>query len=69
MFSFKCSNFASSWKGVEFDRQIASWDICCAKTSVLSFKKLPDKLSMPAALDGFKLFKILNTFLEDISKI
>ena len=43
MFSFKCSNFASSWKGVEFDRQIASWDICCAKTSVLSFKKLPDK--------------------------
>ena len=32
-----------------------------------SFKNLPDKLSMPAALDGFKPFKIhFNS--EDVSK-
>ena len=34
----------------------------------MSFKKLPDKLSMPAALDGFKPFKMLNIFSRDISK-
>ena len=32
------------------------------------FYNLPDKLSMPAALDGFKPFQILNTFSGDISE-
>ena len=32
------------------------------------FQKLPDKLSMPTALDGFKPFKILDIFSVDVSK-
>ena len=36
--------------------------------SAISFKNLPDKLSMPAVLDGFKLFKILNIFSGDVSE-
>ena len=36
--------------------------------SAISFKNLPDKLSKPAVLDGFKLFKILNIFSGDVSE-
>ena len=34
-----------------FLERLQSWDIGRAKTWAPSFKKLPDKLSMPAALD------------------
>ena len=34
-----------------------------ARTRAPFFKNLPDKLSMPAALDGFKPFKIINILL------
>ena len=55
-------------KEVSLKERLQSWDIGFAKTWVLSFKNLPDKLSMPAALDGFKPFKILNIFSGDISE-
>ena len=45
-----------------------SWNIGHAKTRELSFKNLPNNLSMPAALDGFKPSKILNAFSGDVSK-
>ena len=38
-----------------------------AKISAPSFRNLPDKLSMPAALDRFKPFKIFNIF-SDVSE-
>ena len=46
--------------------RLRSWNIGSAKTWALSFKNLSDKLSMPAALDGFKPFKILNIFSIDV---
>ena len=48
--------------------RLQSWDIGCAKTWVQSFKNLPNKLSMPAALDEFKSFKIVNIFSGDVSE-
>ena len=47
-------------------KRLQSWDIGGAKTWAPSFKNLPDKLSMPAALDGFKPFKIVNIFSGDV---
>ena len=47
--------------------RLQSWEIGLAKTSAPSFRNLPDKLSMPAALDGFKPFKIFNIF-SDVSE-
>ena len=35
----------------------------------MSFKKLPDKLSMPAALDGYNLSKYLIFFQETSLKV
>ena len=56
--------------GKEFSliERLKSWDIGHAKTWALSFKNLPHKLSMSAALDGFKPFKILNFFSGDVSQ-
>ena len=47
--------------------RLQSWDTGCAEAWVPSFTYLPDKLSMPAALNGFKPFKILNIFSGVIS--
>ena len=66
---FNFSNFATSWKDVEFNRKIAKLDIDRDKTWAPSFKILPDKLSMSAALDGLKPLKILNIFQETFVKI
>ena len=56
------------WKELSWIERLQSWDIGHAKTWVPSFKNLPDKLSMPAALDGFNPFKILNIFSGDVSE-
>ena len=48
--------------------RLQSWEIGLAKISAPSFRNLPDKLSMPAALDGFKHFKIFNIFSGDVSE-
>ena len=48
--------------------RLQSWEIGLAKISAPSFRNLPDKLSMPAALDGFKPFKIFNIFSGDVSE-
>ena len=48
--------------------RLQSWDIGHYKTWAPSFKNLPDKLSMPATLGGFKTFKILDIFSGDVSK-
>ena len=37
--------------------RLQSWDINLAKISVPSFRHLPDKLLMPAALDAFNPFE------------
>ena len=55
-------------KELSLIERLKSWNIGHAKTWVPSFKNLPDKLSMLAALDGFKPFKILKFFSGDISK-
>ena len=47
---------------------LKSWEIGLAKMSAPSFRNLPDMLSMPAALDGFKPFKIFNIFSGDVSE-
>ena len=47
---------------------LQSWEIGLAQISVPSFRNLLDNLSMPAALDGFKSFKIFNIFSGDISE-
>ena len=57
---FDFCNFTNSSEWVEFDRRLQSWEIGLAKISVPSFRNLSDKLSMPAALDGFKPFKTLS---------
>ena len=43
-------------------------DIGLAKISVTSFRNLPDKLWISAALHEFKPFKIFNIFSGDISE-
>ena len=48
--------------------RLQSWDVGLAKISGPSFRNLPDKLSMPAALDGFKPFKIFNIFSGNVSE-
>ena len=48
--------------------RLQSWDIGFAKISAPSFRNLPDKLSMPAALDGFKPLKVFNILSEDVSE-
>ena len=53
-------------KELSLIEKLQSWDIDRAKISAPSFKYLPDKLSMPAALVGFKPFKIFNIFSEHI---
>ena len=47
---------------------LKSWENGLAKISSPSFRNLPDKLSIPAALNGFKPFKILNIISGDISE-
>ena len=47
---------------------LQSWEIGLAQIWVPSFRNLLDNLSMPAALDGFKSFKIFNIFSGDISE-
>ena len=54
-------------KKLSLIERLQSWDIGCAKLRVPPFKNLPHKLSMPAALDGLKPFKILNIFSGDVS--
>ena len=55
--------------GNEFSliERLQSLEIGLAKISALPFRNLPDKLSMPAALDGVKSFKIFNIFSVDVS--
>ena len=48
--------------------RLQSWEIGLAKILAPSFRNLPNKLSIPVALDGFKLFKIFNIFSGDVSK-
>ena len=48
--------------------RLQSWDIGLAKISGASFRNLPDKLSLPATLDGFETIKIFNIISGDISK-
>ena len=55
-------------KELSLIERLQSWDIGRAKTWAPSFKNLPDKLSMPAALDGWKPSKRLNVFTGDISE-
>ena len=62
---FNCSNFATSWEGIELNRKIQVETL--AKPWAPTFKNLPDKISLPAALDELKPFKILN-ILSDVSK-
>ena len=47
--------------------RLQSCEIGLAKISALSFRNLRDRLTMPAALDGFKPFNIFNIF-SDISE-
>ena len=42
--------------------RLQSWDIARAKILAPFFRNLPDKLPMPTALSGFKLFQIFNIF-------
>ena len=63
---FNCSNFATSWEGIELNRKIQVETL--AKPWAPTFKNLPDKLLMPAALDELKPFKILNFLSGDVSK-
>ena len=65
---FNFSNFSTSWKGVEFIKRLQSWDIGRAQTSAPYFKNLSDNVSMLAAADGFKPFRILNVFSGDVSE-
>ena len=48
--------------------RLQSLEIGLAKMSVPTFGHLPDMLSMSAALDGFKPFKIFDFFSEDVSE-
>ena len=48
---------------------LQSWNIGHAKTRELSFKNLPNNLSMPAALDAFKPLKYLIFFQETSLKV
>ena len=48
--------------------RLQSWEIGHAEIPAPSSRNLPDKLSMPAALDGFKTFKIFNIFSRDVSE-
>ena len=52
-------------KELSLIERLQSWNIGHAKTWA-PYKNLPDKLSMPAALDGFKPYKILNIFSGDV---
>ena len=63
VFSFKFSR-----ERTEFDREIKKLRNWLAKISAPSFKDLPNKLSKPAALDGFKPFKIFNIASGDVSE-
>ena len=53
--------------GLSLTERLQSWDISLAKIPAPSFRNLPDNLSMSAALDQFKLFKIFNIFSGDVS--
>ena len=56
-------------KELSLTERLQSRDIDLAKISVPSFKNLPDKSSMLAALDGFNPFKILIFFQEMFQKV
>ena len=53
---------------LSFIERLQSSKIGVAKILVPSCKNLPDKLSMPATLNGFKPFKMFNIFSEPISE-
>ena len=63
---FEFWNFTTSKNELGLIERLQSWEIGLAKISAPSFRNLPDKWSMPAALDGFKAFKIFNIFSGDI---
>ena len=65
---FNFVNFTTSREGTEFDREIKKLRNWLAKISAPSFRDLPNKLSKPAALDGFKPFKIFNIASGDVSE-
>ena len=46
--------------------RLRSWDIGLAKISAPSFRNFPERLSMPAASDSFKPFKIFNNFSKEV---
>ena len=46
--------------------RLKSWDIGLAKTSAPCFRNFPERLSMPAASDWFKPFKIFKNFSKDV---
>ena len=72
---FDFCNIATSRERIEFNREIAKLRYWFAKISAPTFRNLPDKLSMPTALDGFKPidgldgFKYLIFFQEIFQKI
>lgn len=45
---------------------LKSWDIDATNIPTSSPRKLPDKMSMPAALDGLEPSKLLNVFSRDV---
>ena len=49
-------------------KRLQSYEIGLGKISVPSFRNIPDRLSMPAALDAFKAFKPFNIFFGDVSE-
>ena len=53
---------------IDLIERLQSWKIGLAKISAPSFRNLPDKLSMPAALAGCRPFKICNIFSRDVSE-
>ena len=65
---FDVFNFKTSREQTEFDREIKKLRNWLAKISAPSFKDLPNKLSKPAALDGFKPFKYLILLQEMFQK-
>ena len=49
-------------------KRLQSRRIGLAKISAPSFRNVPEKLSMPVALNGFKPFKIFNIFSGGVSE-
>lgn len=53
-------------KELSLIERLKSWDIDTTNIPASSPRKLPDKMSMPAALDGLKPSKLLNVFSRDV---